>query len=123
MRLFYFFCLSAISLSSCKAVTYTPYQCDKILHNISYQAYGSDKLSTLKINVELGDASNHFQNIRLYVLTPTGENTQATIGWLKIDKQKYKIYDITNDELNATPAISNDKVIQSYVKKCLIEPS
>lgn len=121
MKVFCFLLLIVpISLLSCKSIIHDDNYCEITLDKISYATYGSEVFGNIKINIELSDSTTNIQNIRLYVMNPDSENSTTTVGWLKIDKKKNEIYNITYDEKSLPHKGINRKVIKDYTDNCLI---
>lgn len=115
-----FILVFSISLISCQTTNISIQKsCDDMLYEFSYITYGDSQFYGQKINIE-SSFDDKEQLIRLFVFSPDGENTETSIGWLKVDKQQQKVFNITYDELNNKPQKFQNDIVAKYIKKCWI---
>lgn len=93
--------------------------CDSQLRQIAVTDFNIKGIKKTALQAELGDSEDNSQTIRIFTKTPTGANSTATLGWLKLDKNTYQMFDITNDDSNPRRLKIKPNQVKVFVNQCL----
>lgn len=74
------------------------------------------------IQAEIADSSNGIYSARLFVPadSPDNVNKQVSIGWVNLDVNSMKAYDVTDDQNNTIEFKINRNLYKKYVDKCIL---
>lgn len=88
-------------------------KCESDLKAIVYKDFELKNINKKDVGFDFSE-----QNfIKIFVKSDSGVNDGVTIGWIKIDKNKNQLYNITYDDENKVPM--NVLGINDYINKCL----
>jgi hypothetical protein len=88
-------------------------QCENDLKTIVYKDFELKNINKKDISFDFSE-----QNfIKIFVKSDSGVNGGVTFGWIKIDKNKNQLYNITYDDENKVPMNVLGK--NDYINKCL----
>lgn len=90
--------------------------CESELNSFTKQVFND--MDNLNIYSEFSDGSIDMQSIRVYMKSNTQKGNDVTIGWLKIDKNNNKIYNITDNE-NVILNEFNEKIVKHFIDNCI----
>lgn len=73
------------------------------------------------IQAEIDDVSDGVYSVRLFVPSDSPDNLdkQVSIGWVNLDVNSMKAYNVTNDPDNHVELGVNRKQYKHFVEKCL----
>ncbi|OPH37468.1 Uncharacterised protein [Moraxella lacunata] len=108
-----------IALIGCKNIKQTNQidYCKSELNTFVKQVF-NDTDTNVNIYSELSDGDFDMQSIRVYMKDNSQEGNDVTIGWLKIDKNKNNIYNITDNE-NVILNDFNEKIVKDFIDGCI----
>jgi hypothetical protein len=77
------------------------------------------------IRARIADSSNGIYSARLFVPadSPENMNTQMSIGWVNLDVNSMKAYDVTNDPGNKVALKVDHDLYKKYVDRCIVGAS
>jgi hypothetical protein len=77
------------------------------------------------IKTEITDSSNGIYSARLFVPADSPENLdkQVSIGWVNLDINSMKAYDVTNDPDNKVALEVDHDLYKKYVDRCIVDAS
>ena len=88
-------------------------KCENDLKTIVYKDFELKNINKKDISFDFSE-----QNfIKIFVKSDSGVNGGVTFGWIKIDKNKNQLYNITYDDENKVPMNVLGK--NDYINKCL----
>ena len=75
-------------------------------------------LNVIEVKIESVETSR--LRIQLFIKTPAGENSETTIGWLILDAENKKLFDITND-IDSPEILSFNTNLWNQIVKCFLD--
>jgi hypothetical protein len=111
--------LSLFTISVCAAAPTAA--CNRDLRQLIAPALKGVFMNSKDVQTEVDDNNGGVYSVRLFVgaNSPDNLDRQVSIGWINLDVNAMKVFDVTNDPDSPVALDVSEEKYAAFVKKCL----